>query len=178
MNKRNMLIAASLLALAGCGKFGDKAAAEKKKAEAQEAVTKAQAKLETRLAYKPENSNPNAAGGALVSLLCSSPKLVEDIANERDLLDALSGAGGDGEEAKQQFINSRNRYRPVLERKLPARGASFEDFRRYAAGREDAEQKRKLKALIAKVCPRGDEAALEKAAGDLTYYFSAQPPGK
>ncbi len=178
MNKRNMLIAAAVLALAGCGKFGDKAAAEKKQAEAQEAVTKAQAKLETRLAYKPETSNPGAAGGALVSLLCSSPRLVEDIANERDLLDALSGAGGDGEEAKQQFINSRNRYRTVLERKLPPRGASFEDFKRYAAGRDDAEQRRRMKALITRICPRGDEAALEKAAGDLMYYFSAQPPGK
>ena len=173
--KKSIMLLAAVMLLAGCDKIMKSEDAKKKAAEAVVASEKAQAKLAARLTAKPEKAaDTGKAAGALVSLLCSSPKLMEDIESSTVLLEALSGEGGDRNELNQQLQDSRKRYRPVIERNLPARGASFEDFMGLVAVREAPDQQQKLKALAAARCPRGDKDQVEKAAGGLLRCFAPQ----
>ncbi|MCX5786540.1 MAG: hypothetical protein NTX59_12720 [Elusimicrobia bacterium] len=180
MNKSIILLAAAVFLCAGCEKFADTMAARQKLSAAQEAAAKAQAKFEAKLdarvvAVKAAGKSGNA-GSALAAMLCSSPKLMEDIEGNMDLLEALSGEGGDRDELKRQFIKFRKRYRTVLEKELPARGATYEEFYQFALGQATAEQKQEFKTLVSEKCPRGDRALVEKTAGGLMHYFTAAVP--
>jgi len=170
--KRTAMILAAALICAGCGKFESKEETARKEAAAEEVSSKAQAKLAARLAEKDAVDRSGQVAEALAALLCSSPKTVEGIQNDSDLLDALSGAGGDREEMRKQFNDARNRYRAVLERQLPPRGAEFADFTRFAADRETPDARRRMKSAMSQKCPKGDQDALLKAADDLMSYFS------
>jgi hypothetical protein len=172
-----MLLAAAVLFLGGCDKFISTASSRQKKAAAESVSSLAQAKFAARLAQKSVGDKAGRVGDTLAALLCSSPKLVEQIEGDKDLLDALSGEGGDNEELKRQFADSRGRYRAMLERQLPARGIAFTDFAAYSAGRENPGQKAAFKAVLVKKCPGGDQALLEKSADDLMYYFAKPLPG-
>jgi hypothetical protein len=170
MNKSIILLAAAAFLLAGCNKFADK----KKVTEAQEAAAKAQAKFAARAAMKTAADRAGKAGEALIGLLCSTPKLMEAVEGDLDLLDALSGEGGDRAEQKQQAAEFRKRYRPTLEKGLASRGSSCEELSRYAAGQASAEHKQKFSALVAQKCPRGDKALVEKTAEGLMHYYASQ----
>ncbi len=195
MNKSIILLAAAAFLCAGCDKLPKSAAAQKKLAAAEEAAAKAQAKFASRVAAESAAKGaaggavesaagggvkaagkPGDAGEALVAMLCSSPKLMENIESDMDLLEALSGEGGDREEVKRKSLAFRKRYRTAIEKKLSARGATYEEFFSYALGRAIPAQKHKFKTLIEEKCPRGDKALVEKTAGGLMYYFTAAVP--
>lgn len=199
MNKSIILLAVSAFLCAGCDKLPKSAAAQKKLAEAEDTAAKAQAKFAAKLAAKREvevaakvaaggapqsaagvavkaAGNPGNAGAALVGMLCSSPKLMENIESDIDLLEALSGEGGDRNEVKQKSAAFRKRYRKTLEKKLAARGATFEEFSSYALDQAAPEQKQRLKALVGEKCPRSDKALVERTANGLMHYFTAPVP--
>ena len=166
-----LLFLAAAFFCGGCEQVKEKVAEHKKKVTvAEEAAAMAQAKFAARAAVRPAGG-PGKAGAALASLLCSSPRLMEDIEGNMDLLEALSGEGGDKSELKRQFLESRAHYRSILEKELPARGATFEEFSSYAMD-QGADQKQKFKALAAEKCPRGDKDLVEKTAGGIMYYFT------
>ena len=181
MNKSIVLLAAAAFLCAGCENITDKAAARQKLVAAQETAAKAQVRLAAKLADRVAAVGKTAgksgdAGAALAVMLCSSPKLMEDIEGKMDLLEALSGDGGDRDELKRQLIGFRKRYGPMLEKELPARGATYAEFSQFARGQAIAEQKQKFKALVGEKCPLGDKALVEKTAGGLMYYFTAPIP--
>jgi hypothetical protein len=174
MNKNIVLLAAAAFLCAGCDQVKEKVAEHKKKVVvAEEAAAKAQAKFAARAAFKAEGPAGKAgnAGAAVAVLLCSSPKLMEDIEGSMGLLEALGGEGGDPAEQKRQFLASRGHYRSILEKELPARGASYEEFAVYSQNLS-AEQKQKFTALVSEKCPRGDKELVEKTAGGLMRYFA------
>lgn len=174
MNKNIILLAAAAFLFTGCERVKEKAAEQKQKVTiAEEAAAKAQAKFAARAAFKDEANAVSAgqSGAALAALLCSSPKLMDDIQENMDLLEALGGDGGDRSEQKRQFLASRNHFRAIVEKELPARGATFAEFASYARG-QNAEQKQKFKALISEKCRRGDKELVEKTAGGLLRYFA------
>ena len=179
MKKKLVLLAAAAFLCTGCKLVNEKVAEHKKKVSAaEEAATAAQVRLAARVAANGEgNSGADGkvgnSGAALAVLLCSSPKLMEDIEGSMALLEALGGEGGDPGELKRQFLSSRDHYRAILERELPARGATFSEFAAYAAG-GGAEQKQKFRALVSKKCPRGDKELVEKTAGGLIHYFEGR----
>lgn len=179
MNRSIILLAVAAFLCAGCDKLPKSAAARKKLAADQEVASQAQAKLAARIAaggMDQAAGNPGNAGAALVGMLCSSAKLMENVESDLDLLEAFSGEGGDRDELKRQVLEFRNRYRPIMEKGLSARGATFGEFSSYALGQAAAEQKQKFKALVAGKCPRGDKDLVEKTAGGLMYYFTAAAP--
>ena len=199
MNKSIILFAAAAFLCAGCDKLPKSEAAQKKQAAAEDAAAKAQAKFAARLAAKGETrsatvaaagseavaaaggeviaaGDPGNAGAALVGMLCSSPKLMGNIESDLDLLEALSGEGGDPDEVKRKFLEFRERYRTAVEKKLSARGATYEEFLSYALGQAAAPQKQKLKTLVEEKCPRGDKVLVEKTAGGLMYYLTTAIP--
>lgn len=174
MNKHIILLAAAVFLCTGCKQVTERVAEHKKKvAVAEEAAAKAQARFAARASAKAEGIavNSGKVGAALAVLLCSSPKLMEDIEGDMALLEALGGEGGDPGEIKRQFLASRGQYRVIIERELPARGATYEEFSVYAMDRS-AEQKQKFKALVWEKCPRGDKELVEKTAGGLMRYFT------
>jgi hypothetical protein len=174
MNKNIILLAAAAFLCTGCEKVSEKIAEHKKKITvAEETAAQAQARFQARAAGKATGAPVKAgkAGAALAGLLCSSPKLMEDIEGSMDLLGALGGEGGDRAELKRQFLAARDRYRPILEKELPARGASYEEFASYAMG-QSAEEKKLFKAVVSEKCPRGDKDQVERTAGGLMRYFS------
>lgn len=177
MNRSIILLAAAALFLSGCEKLAaERAAAREKHAEAEAVAAKAQARLAARLTAKSSGERSDAAGVALVGMLCSSPKLMDDIEGRMDLIEALSGEGGDRDEQKRQAAEFRKRYRATLEKGLISRGSTYQDFSRYAGGQGSAEQKQKFIVLVAEQCPRGDRALVEKTAGGLIYYFTDRAP--
>lgn len=180
MNKNIVLIAAAAFLFAGCDKIKllDTDAARKKRTAAQEEAEKAQARFAAKLAAGAvhEEAGPGNAATALAGLLCSSPGLMDDIEGDIDLISALSGEGGDPGEVKRQVSQFRRRYRRVIEKELPARGATFEEFSGYAAGWSNAEQKKKFAAIVAEKCPRGDKARIENTAAGLLSRFAAPAP--
>lgn len=179
MNKYIILLAAAAFLCAGCDKLPKSEAAQKKLAAAEEAAAQAQAKLAARVAAgsgAKTAGKPGSAGAGLVDMLCASPKLMESIDSDMYLLEAVSGEGGDREEIKRQFLEFRNRYRPVVEKELSARGATYEEFTSFALGQAAPEQNKAFKALIGEKCPRGDKALLEKTAGGLVHYLTTAVP--
>lgn len=174
MNKQHIvLLAAAAFLCAGCDQVKERVAEHKKKVTvAEEAAAKAQARFRARAAMKA-GGKAGSAGAALAGLLCSSPKLAEDIEGSLALLEALGGEGGDPAELKRQFLESRGHYRAILERELPARGATYEEFSVYAVDRGE-EQKQKFKALVSEKCPRGDKELVERTAAGLLRYFEDQ----
>ncbi len=169
MSKHMILLAAAAFFCAGCEQVKEKAAErEKKTAAAEEAAAKAQARFAAR-AEGSAAGNPGKAGNAgaaLAALLCSSPKLMEDIEENMALLEALGGEGGDPGELKRELLASRGRYRAILEKELPARGATFAEFSSYARNQSPV-QKQKFRTLVSEKCPRGDKELVEKTAGGL-----------
>jgi uncharacterized protein YceK len=188
MNRYIILFAAVSLLCSGCEKITDKAAADQKVAAAQEAAAKATAKVTTKLAARAAakaavsatDAEARQAAEALVGLLCSSPKLMEDIESDMNLLEALSGEGADRREAGRQFLESQKRYRAMLEKALPARGSTYKGFSKYAMGmlpgQVTADRKLKFKALIDEKCPRGNRALVEQTAGGLMSYCAGPDP--
>ena len=171
MNKHIVLLAAAAFLCAGCDQVKERVAEHKKKVTvAEEAAAKAQARFTARASMKPGGKAGNA-GAALAGLLCSSPALMDDIEGNMALLEALGGEGGDPAELKRQFQESRGHYRAILERELPARGATYEEFSVYAEDRS-AEQKQKFKALVSEKCPRGEKELVEKTFNGLMRYFA------
>lgn len=174
MNKNTILLAAVTLILSGCDQGGENSAGQNKKiAIAEEAAAKAQARFAARSVVKMEGSAviSGNSGAALAALLCSSPQLMDDIQENIDLFEALGGEGGYHSEQKRQFLASRKHFRAIIEKKLPARGATFAEFSSYAVG-QSAEQKLKFKALVSEKCPRGDQELVEKTADGLLRYFA------
>lgn len=177
MKKTIILLFSAAFLFSGCDQVKEKVAERKKKVTAaEEAAAQAQARFaaraEERAAGKASGKAGNA-GAALAALLCTSPKLMEDIEGSMGLLDALGGEGGDPAEQKRQFLASRDHYRAILERELPARGASFAEFAVYAA-EDSAAQKQNFHALVSGKCPRGDKDLVERTAGGLVHYFARQ----
>ncbi len=174
MNKKIILLVIAAFFSTGCKQIAERVEEKKKKVLiADEAAAKAQIKLTARLSEKGAEGKSGSAGNsgaALAALLCSSPKLMEDIEESTALLEALGGEGGDSAELKRQFLASRSSYRAILERELPARGATYAEFSVYALDR-GTEQKQKFKALISEKCPRGDKEQVERTAGGLMRYF-------
>ena len=204
MNRYIILLAAAALLSAGCDKISDKVSSirkseisqkmssDQKLATAQEAAAKARAKLAAKIAARvaarasgrtaggPVNSEALRAAGELVGMLCSSPKFMDDVESNLDLLEALSGEGGDRNEVKRQFRESQKRYCGMLAKTLPSRGATYAGFTQYAMNmlpnQATADQRLKFKTLIKEKCPRGDQARLEKTAGGLMSYCAADGP--
>lgn len=179
MKKSIILLAAAAFLSAGCEKITNSAAAEKKMAVAKEAAELATAKVAARLEGGASAAeNPGAALAALTGLLCASPKLMEDIEGNMDLINALSGEGGDREEMKRQIQSFQRRYREALEKGLAARGSNYAEFCGLAGqmspGSATQEQKQKFKALISEKCPLGDKILVEKTADGLMRYAAVR----
>lgn len=173
MNKNIILLAAAAFLFTGCDQVKERAAERQKKAAAaEEAAAQAQARFAARAAVKAEDkaAGSGKSGAALAALLCSSPKLMDDIQENIDLLEALGGEGGDRGEQKRQFLASRKHFRPIIEKELPARGATFAAFSSYSNAQSE-EEKQKFKALVPGICPRGDKELIEKTAAGLLRYF-------
>ena len=188
MNRYIILLAAAAFLCSGCDKLADTVGSGKKAAAAQEAADKAAARV---AAMSAARTAAKEAGGstavqarqeaaALVGMLCSSPKLMEDIENNMYLLEALSGEGGDRGEVRRQFQEQQRRYRAMMTKALPARGADYGNFSRYAAemlpGRVTEGRKREFRALISEKCARGNRDLVEKTANGLMYYCAAAGP--
>ena len=188
MNKSIFLLAAAALLCSGCDKFSDKEISQKKTKAAEEAAVKAGAKYAARLAAAPvtESAVPSVtgeagqAGEAMIGLLCASPSLMEDLEGDMDLIKALSGEGSDPADVKHQFLELQKRYRGIMQKALPARGASYQEFTRFAtamlSGPANLEEKLKFKALITQKCPRGNKPLVEKTAGALMQFCVASGP--
>ena len=193
MNKSIILLAAAVFLCSGCEKLSNKIAINKgapdqKTADAQAAAAKAADKVAARIAAgaaakaadNSKTTGTGQAGEALVAILCSSPKLMEGIESNMDLLEALSGEGGDPGEVKRQLLELQKHYRTIMETALPAHGATTAEFSRYAMkmmpSQATAEQKQKFKALITEKCPRGNKALVEKTAGGLMRFCMATVP--
>jgi len=200
MNKNIILLVAAALLCTGCEKLAElagKAGTERKVAAAEAAAAKATARFaaakeaaaraevrkKATAAGLPATAEAQKGAAGLIGLLCSSPKLLEEIESDKDLLDALSGEGGDKQEVRRQFLRMQKRYRARVEKAMLASGATYSDFTQYAAeilpGKATATQKKEFRARIAEKCPRRNPERIEKMADGLLYYcLDAGPTGK
>lgn len=175
MNKILLTLTAAAL-LSGCEKLAGNT--PEQKAAAREAAALAEAKVASKLAAL-KTGGPAAgaaagkAGEALVSLLCASPGLMEDVENNLYLLEALSGEGGGAEEVRRHVLDARAQYSAVLRKSLPERGASYEEFLAYAGrtlpGLAAPEGKLAFKTFVKEKCP-GRAALAETAAAGMIRY--------
>ncbi|HNT97558.1 MAG TPA: hypothetical protein PKK31_04740 [Elusimicrobiales bacterium] len=180
MKKNLILIAAAAFLCAGCEQIIDKEAAKKKRADAEEAAAKASARFANRGKTVSTPEGVRAGGEPLVAILCASPRFVQDIEENLDLLEALSGPGSDPAEVNRQFLEIRERYRAHMKNVLPKRGSSYEEFSAYAKAMKPPnlapEARKTLGALITEKCPKRNRARIERAAAGLMNY--CEGPGR
>jgi len=176
MKKITVLFIASAVLLAGCGKSKKELAAEQAAAAKVQAVAEAAAKK----AAGPTEEEKKQAAVAFITLVCSSPKLLDEAETNMDVFEAFSGEGADRTEAENSFTRSQNYYRALLEREMPARGSSYQALMLYAnailPGHAAAESLDGFRGMLKTHCRGVDEAQAERLLGGILFYCAAQTP--
>ncbi|MDO8804168.1 MAG: hypothetical protein Q7R35_07045 [Elusimicrobiota bacterium] len=175
MNKNIIALIVGAALLAGCGK--SKAEVEAELA----AVNKARAVAEeaARKAAGPTLEEKKQAAAAFITLVCSSPKLLDEAETSFDLFEAFSGEGADRVVAKNHFMKAQNFYRALLESELPARGASYKALMLYTDTllvRKSALDLKEFRDLLKTHCRGVDEAQAEKVLTGILFYCTAPTP--
>ena len=177
MFKNIIIIIVGAALLAGCGKFKEQEAAEQAAAAQAKAVAEAAAKK----AAGPTEEEKKQAARALITLVCSSPNVLEEAETSIDLYEAFSGEGADKIVAGNHFMKSKNYYSALLENELPARGASYKALLLYAKKiipRQSASEAnlKEFRGLLAATCRGVDQEQAEKVVSGILFYCSAPVP--
>lgn len=177
MLKNIIVFIVGAMLLAGCGKFKEQEAAEQAAAAKAKAVAEAAAKK----AAGPTDEEKNQAAKALITLVCSSPNVLEEAETSIDLYEAFSGDGADKIVARNHFMKSKNYYSALLENELPARGSSYKTLALYAKKvipRQSASEAnlKEFRELVRANCQGVDAEQGEKVVSGILLYCAAPIP--
>lgn len=174
MSRKNFFPALlAALLLAGCGKSQKELAAEAAAADKAQAEAAAAAEA-AKKAAGPTDQEKRRAAEVFVGLVCGSPRLLDDAETNLDLTEAFAGEGADAAEAENQARKNRAYYTALLQRELPARGASYEALEKFAPGvlppHQDAEGTKFYRTMILTGCRGLDPDHAERVLGGILAY--------